>query len=234
MKIAIVNFSGNVGKTVIAKHLLAPKLNARRVTIESINAGGEGADAEIKGSQYKDLALELTIAGDDEHFVIDIGSSNIELVIQQLRGMDGASGDFDHFVLPVTPDAKQQLDTINTVRALVALGVEVSDISVVLNRVSDVNTVENDYAAVIEGSKTGMYRLVDVPVLESDVYDRIKDTDKSIPDLAADKTDYQARARAETDRTRRLALGNQVITQRMSRSAAANLEAVWLALAFEV
>ena len=233
MKIAVVNFSGNVGKTTLSKHMLAPKLNARRITVESINASAEGADAEIKANQYQDLALDLSIAQDDEHYVVDIGSSNIEAVVHQLRSMEGSSGDFDYFILPVTPDAKQQIDTLETIKTLIGLGVEKSKIAVILNRVADISAIESDFAAVIAGAKTGMYRLIDVPVLESDVFDRTKDLTESIPDLANDETDYRALAHAEVDRIKRLAIGHKLITQRMAKSAAANLDEVWAALALQ-
>lgn len=233
MKIAVVNYSGNVGKTMLSKHVLTPKLNARRITVESINSGAEGADAEIKANQYQDLALDLSIADDAENYVVDIGSSNIEAVIQQLRSMEGSSGDFDYFVLPCTPDAKQQVDTLATITTLIGLGVDKGRLVVVLNRVADVAAIENDFAAVIAGAKTGMYRLSPVPILESDVYDRTKDLPESIPDLAADATDYRALAHGELDRIKRLDLGHKLITQRMARSAAANLDEVWTALALQ-
>lgn len=36
MKVAVINFSGNVGKTTIARHLLAPRIpGAEVVSIES-------------------------------------------------------------------------------------------------------------------------------------------------------------------------------------------------------
>ena len=39
MKLAVVNFSGNVGKSTIARHLLAPRIPACQfVAVESINA----------------------------------------------------------------------------------------------------------------------------------------------------------------------------------------------------
>ena len=39
MKIAVINFSGNVGKFTIARHLLLPRIpGAEVITIESLNA----------------------------------------------------------------------------------------------------------------------------------------------------------------------------------------------------
>ena len=39
MKVAVINFSGNVGKSTIAKHLLASRMpNAMSYSVETINA----------------------------------------------------------------------------------------------------------------------------------------------------------------------------------------------------
>ena len=39
MKIAVINFSGNVGKTTVARHLLAPRIpGAEVIAVESLNA----------------------------------------------------------------------------------------------------------------------------------------------------------------------------------------------------
>ncbi len=39
MKVAVINFSGNVGKTTIAGHLLVPRIDgAELIAVETINA----------------------------------------------------------------------------------------------------------------------------------------------------------------------------------------------------
>ena len=43
MKVAVINYSGNVGKSTVAGHLLKPRLkDAPIFSIESINQGAEG------------------------------------------------------------------------------------------------------------------------------------------------------------------------------------------------
>ena len=49
MKLAVISFSGNVGKSTISRHLLAPRLRgARVIAIESINAD-EGQSQSMRG-----------------------------------------------------------------------------------------------------------------------------------------------------------------------------------------
>ena len=52
MKLAVINFSGNVGKTTVARHLLAPRIpGCELVSVESINAD-EGQPVTIRGRQF--------------------------------------------------------------------------------------------------------------------------------------------------------------------------------------
>jgi len=64
MKLCVINFSGNVGKTTIAAHLLKPRMNDPQVfSVESFNSGieNEGVeDAEIiKGKRNRIQRQEL-------------------------------------------------------------------------------------------------------------------------------------------------------------------------------
>jgi len=46
MKIAVINFSGNVGKTTVARHLLLPRIRgAELIAVESLNADEGQAQA---------------------------------------------------------------------------------------------------------------------------------------------------------------------------------------------
>ncbi|WP_108723260.1 hypothetical protein [Xanthomonas citri] len=47
MKVAVINFSGNPGKTTLVDHLLAPRMNAPKFEIETINAGSS-ADTDAQ------------------------------------------------------------------------------------------------------------------------------------------------------------------------------------------
>ena len=64
MKLAVINFSGNVGKSTIARHLLAPRLpSARVIAIESINAD-EGQAQSMRGFQFGELQEYLQSVDD--------------------------------------------------------------------------------------------------------------------------------------------------------------------------
>ena len=74
MKIAVLNFSGNVGKTTIAAHLLKPRMGEAPVwSVESVNMGADadGIDVEkMKGKKFGDLAGELMLL---DSAIVDVG-----------------------------------------------------------------------------------------------------------------------------------------------------------------
>ena len=115
MKIAVINFSGNVGKSTVARHLLAPRLGDPEViAIESINSDGTER-AALRGNQFDELQDQLMTL---RNAVVDIGASNAEDFVSLMQNYDGSHEDFDLFVVPTVPAVKQQVDTIATLRSL--------------------------------------------------------------------------------------------------------------------
>ena len=120
MKVAVINFSGNVGKSTVARHLLAPKMNqATVIPVESINSDGT-QDETIRGKQFGELQNDLSLLDD---VVVDVGASNVEDFISMMKQYEGSHEDYDYFVIPTVPKAKQQRDTISTIEALSDIGV---------------------------------------------------------------------------------------------------------------
>ncbi len=75
MKLAVINYSGNVGKTTVARHLLAPRVpDCQVVAVESINAD-DGQPVTIRGRQFAQLQEFLQSV---DNVVVDIGASNVE------------------------------------------------------------------------------------------------------------------------------------------------------------
>jgi hypothetical protein len=147
MKVAVVNYSGNVGKTTVARHLLSPRMgNCPILFVETINEGGR-AETNIKGRDFKEVLKEIPA---HDKVVVDVGSSNIEQVFAQLKKMHDAHEDFDFFVIPTVPAAKQQADTAKIVEALYEMGVDSSKIKVVFNQVEDGDEVGKVFGVLLQ------------------------------------------------------------------------------------
>ena len=97
MKVAVINFSGNVGKTTIARHLLVPRIKgARYVPVESINADEDQREA-LRGKQFAQLQEFLLVS---EHAVVDVGASNVEDLLALMRKYKDSHEDFDYYIVP--------------------------------------------------------------------------------------------------------------------------------------
>ena len=146
MKVAVVNFSGNVGKTTIARHLLAPRIEgAEVISVESINAD-DGQATALRGNQFGELQEYLHTV---DNIVVDIGASNVEDLLALMRKYRGSHEDFDYFVVPTVPALKQQQDTIATLAELARIGIPPAKLRLVFNLVEDDADVRHTFEPLL-------------------------------------------------------------------------------------
>lgn len=145
MKIAVLNYSGNVGKTTLSRDMLYYNLqNYDLVTIESVNSDGK-EKVIIRGEDGDKIYTELLVTDD---LILDIGSSNLENYLKNSEIENELISSIDLFVIPVTAEKKQQADTLKTVRDIVALGAS-NNIAIVFNQIDDKTDVEEVFSNLI-------------------------------------------------------------------------------------
>jgi hypothetical protein len=146
MKVPVINFSGNVGKTTVARHLLAPRIDgAEVVAIESINAD-DGQAPALRGSQFAELQEYLQTV---DNVIVDIGASNVEELLSLMRKYHGSHEDFDYFVIATVPALKQQQDTTATLAELIRIGVPASKLRIAFNQVEDGVRIAETFDALL-------------------------------------------------------------------------------------
>lgn len=103
MKIAVLNYSGNVGKTTLSRDMLYYNLqNYDLVTIESVNSDGK-EKVIIRGEDGDKIYTELLVTDD---LILDIGSSNLENYLKNSEIENELISSIDLFVIPVTAEKK--------------------------------------------------------------------------------------------------------------------------------
>lgn len=133
-KIAILNYSGNVGKTTIARDVFKHRLpDYELISIESVNSDGKET-LVIRGDHGDKIYTEILL---NDALILDIGSSNLESFFRSGAKEAEILGNIDIFVVPVTPEAKQQHDTVKTVRDLLGMGIPPQKIHVICNQVKE-------------------------------------------------------------------------------------------------
>lgn len=233
MKVAVMNFSGNVGKTTVAGHLLKPRMgDAQIFSIESINSGADadGLDVEkMKGKKFGELVDELM---QRDTAIIDIGASNVEDFLKLMQQYDGSHEEFDYFVIPVVKEKKVQADTVNTIRALQKLGIDKKRIRMVFNKVEVDDSVADEFAALFglaESEKSFVVK-PEAVIYSNEVFERLKAVGKSLGEITSDETDYRAKLKTATDDDEKELCVRMVALKRLAVTANKNLDDVFKAL----
>lgn len=229
MKIAVINFSGNVGKSTVAKHLLLPRIeNAEFITVETINADEGGGDA-MRGKDFGQLQEQLMVI---DNAIIDVGSSNVEDFVKLMGKYKGSHEDVDLFVIPTVKENKQIKDTISTLENLGRMGVAPQRVRVVFNKVESDDKVEDAFHALFAfHKKTKSFVLRPTAAIEfSELYQRLREQNVTIPELVSDTTDYKAQLRDAKSVEEKMAVAERVSMRRLAGSAQANLDSVFAAI----
>lgn len=227
MKIAIINFSGNVGKSTIARHLFAPRLNTDVISVESINADEGGT--QVRGDQFRFVQEHLL---ENDTALIDIGASNIEDFVAGMTRYKSSHEDIDLFIVPVVKETKQQKDTIATIEALNAIGVPAKKIRVVFNRVDTLENVDEQFSAIVgyaESEKKCVAK-TNAVIYQNELFEEIKKFNKTVSEIAADPTDYRAQIKTAKDDSEKDFFIQMTMAKRLAVAVNENLETVYKVL----
>ena len=190
MKVAVINFSGNVGKSTVARHLLAPRMNeATVIPVESINSDGT-QDETIRGKQFGELQNDLSILDD---VVVDIGASNVEDFVSMMKQYEGSHEDYNYFIIPTVPKTKQQRDTISTIEALSIIGIPSEKIRIVFNMVDIEENVRRIFSGIFDYAELSKNCTInnECVIQNNEIYEKINSSEKTISQILNDPTDFK-------------------------------------------
>jgi hypothetical protein len=229
MKVAVINFSGNVGKSTVARHLLCPRIaGAELIAVESVNAH-EGAGKALRGRQFADLQEYLQTI---DNVVVDIGASNVEELLSLMQQYQGSQEDFDCYVVPTVPALKQQKDTASTLAELAGLGVPASRLKVVFNMVEDHTDFNRSFHGLLDflsehpiASANPRCRLA-----SNEIYARVRSAGMDLQALVDDQTDYKALIAASKTTADKFSLAQKLATRRLASGVLPELDVCFAAL----
>ena len=227
MKIGVLNFSGNVGKSTITKFLLLPRFpDAVHIAIESINSNTADSKTtlQLKGRDVDTIQEQLLINDD---VIVDIGASNVEQFINGMNLFTGSIEDFDLFVIPVTPEKKQQVDTITTVDTLLEMGVSKDKIKVVFNRIQvDMDVKDEFYALINYLESIDLKTATDTFIPDTMLFERANESNDTVESILADDTDYKALIKKSKSKEEKLAYAAKVMLPRIATGVKTALDGV--------
>lgn len=232
MKIAVINFSGNVGKSTVARHLLLPRIEgAELIAVESLNADDSHGQA-LRGRQFGELQEYLHTV---DNVIVDIGASNVEDLLGLMQRYRGSHEDFDCFVVPTVPARKQQQDTIATLIALAGLGVAPSRLKLLFNMVDEDAETPLTFRHLLAFLTERPLAVADLSrkLRKNEIYGRVKESGSDLSALARDDTDYKTLIAKASEVADKLALAQRLATRRLASGVVPELDACFVALDLE-
>lgn len=226
MKIAVLNFSGNVGKSTIAKHLLSARMpQAGVVAVETINADS-ASDNTIRGADFGKLQRDLQLEDDA---IVDVGASNVEQFLALMKQYHESHEDFDLYLVPTVPDLKQQRDTTECIVELHKLGVSAHKIFVVFNLVDPSQDVQATFEPIFEFVHAMGLCVTDpqAVIYRNEVFSLIRNSGQTLDEVVQDKSDIKAQIKATQNPDEKLALAEKLSIRRLAIGVNQNLDTVF-------
>ena len=233
MRITVMNYTGTVGKTTIATHLLSPRMGgAPIIAVESINetAAGMGVAVEqMKGDKFRELFQRMVVT---EDLIVDVGASNIEDFLEGMSRLDDSHVEFDFFIVPVTNGTKEQRETISMISTLATLGVPPEKIRLLFNRVE--SSVEEEFNILLNyvGKNNNATVNTHAAIYENELFDLLAIKKLSIDKLLNDPKDYKSllREKKEADQKQRAFWAEMFGLKLLAKGVNRNLDDVYAAL----
>lgn len=228
MKVLVINNSGNVGKSTLCRHLIAPRLpNAVIKAVESINSNEFGE--KTRADKFLGIMEEVMLA---DHAIVDVGQSQAETFMNRMDQQAGAQEDFDFIVVPVVSNEKEQEDTITTLNLLPPLGVPAEKIRIIFNMVPPTNEVEDDFGTIFREVpsiyKKGKIKLNPLARVDlNEYFDVFKQSGLTVEGLTNDTTDYRALLKAEKDPEARKTIVQMIQLKNLHKTVTEKLDRVF-------
>lgn len=223
MKIAVLNYSGNVGKTTVCRYLLQPRIKDSEIySVESINK--DGAE-EIEVNQ-KAIGKMLTSLPTIDSAIIDVGSSNVEGFIEQATKYNGALDDFDYFIVPTVESRKQTIDTLKTLIKLSSFGIKHNKIKVVFNKMDKNDDPKYTHPSLFEGFKD-CFKKGEPIIYENELYSMLNEKNLTVDEVLSDETDYKELIKKAVSQEEKMEYAERIALKRLSSGVKRQLDDVF-------
>jgi len=229
--VVVMNFSGNVGKSLIAKHLLLPRMPGAEVfAVESINSEDLSEADRLRCKQFGELMAKLQAS---EDAIIDVGASNVEDFVMRMKQYEASHHAFDMFVIPTVPDLKPMADTLSTIEALAEIGVPEERIQVVMNRLPLDSEALTTFAPIFRAcADTKACRVNPAAVIhENELFAVLRSGGQTVAEVAGlDRQQIKIMIRKTEDPAKKAALGRQVASSFLASGVKHELDRVFEAI----
>ncbi|EAW9501220.1 transcriptional regulator, partial [Salmonella enterica] len=180
---------GNVGKSTICNTLLLPRIEkAKVIKIETINTDGTD-DIKLSAKDFLEITKKI---GSSRSVIVDVGSSNVEIFFEKIKEFHGTQEDFDYFIIPVTPENKQQMDTLLTIGAILDLNVEPERIKLVFNKVDPGRSFDKQFTVILDSPIFLSLNIKRYPIIRNtELFFHLNEMNKTLKEVLDDERDFR-------------------------------------------
>ncbi|EBM9948440.1 transcriptional regulator [Salmonella enterica subsp. enterica serovar Give] len=206
LKIAVLNNSGNVGKSTICQTLLKPRLEGSEIIrVETINTDGT-TDDKLSAKEYDEIIKRID---DVDCTIIDVGSSNIEQFMVQMNEYQGSHDLIDYFIIPVTVQDKQQRDSIATIYNLLDMGIDDEKIKIIYNFAEKDVSIEKQFSVFLSDKVCKKIATKSISVVyHSNIFSLLTKLGLKYEDVYNDDRDFKTLIRSASSKEERQELSN--------------------------
>lgn len=241
-RIAIINYSGNTGKSLASNYLLRPYMCLQsHYVISNMTMYNKTYSDEILllGENFDEVLKSLSNL---DSAIVDIAAHNADCIINVMQNNSDSHKLFDYFLVPVVKGRKESEDSLNTIKALLKLGVPSNSIKVVFNNPNNIkylNNIDNEFEYLLSHLDELKVSYDTSAFIEhSPLYSRLSELGISLSDLMSipieerkDRKEYlrikSSAERSEKEAEELKVLASLITTQRCVQSSVQNLNNVY-------
>lgn len=224
MRIAILNYAADVGKSTLALHLLHPRIpDAELCAIDPYQPLNDAGVWDLMGKVVATANI-----------IVDTPSWQTESLIQGLAECRGALEDYDFFLVPTTAGLVSTTRyTIFTIETLREIGVPASKIRLLFNCVERGADLRKEFSSLYRyWEKDKAFTLnANAVVHRNHLFQQLYRSDWTLAKLSEDQPDFLEEVVATDDVDDRRVLKWYITAHRMVPSVVAELDAVFQTIA---
>ena len=238
-RIAVINSSGNTGKSLVSNYMLRPNMDLQRhYVINNMSMYSKTYSDEIilSGENFNEALKALSNL---DSAIVDISADNTEHVIDIMKHSSNSHEVFHYFLVPVVESAKELEDSLNTIKALLTLGVLPNSIKVIFNNTKSTENIDDKFEYLLSHLDELKISYDTNAAIEHNIfYRRLSELDISLSELLSIPIDEKKnrkeylRTKKNPERTEEeykelQALVDLITTWRCAQSAVKNLNKVY-------
>jgi len=238
-RIAVINSSGNTGKSLASDYLLRPRMDLQgHYVINNMSMYNKTYSDEIvlSGGSFDEVLKALSNL---DSAIVDIAAHNTSCVISIMQNNSDSHKLFDYFLVPVIKGIKESEDSLNTIKALLKLGVPAESIKLIFNNINNLEAINDEFEYLLSHlDELKIPYNTNAFIEHSRLYSRLSELGISLSDLLSipieerkDRKEYlrikSSAERSEEEAKELKVLASLITTQRCAQSSVQNLNNVY-------